>query len=537
MMPQKTSNLTDAVIIAHGYLCDVLKQSVHGDLLKSKVFNIVALVDREKAGMDLSEICPDLSKATPVYDTIHSAILHKPKVVIFVGDPSVKNLEEIKFCISKGIDIINSSFVFLNDFPELLYLAKMHGVRIIDLRDAKKLWTKENSPVSAESKELYARSPLTETKSSSVIPYNPFTGIYQDRQNVILLAHGLMGTVRSKSANGLMMHSQVFNVVGIIDKKAVGKDTSLICPGISVTIPIYSDAERAIENHKATALILLISPSKDTYSDVSYSIKAGLDIINTSFKFIKDNPFLVDLVKQSGTRYFDLRDVASQQAYPNINILNRKAKVVFVTGTDCGLGKRTAAYELTLEARKKGINAVMYATGQTGLMLGERGTVIDALIVEFSNGIISQHVTRFNEEGYELIFVEGQSDIYHPANSAMSLALLHGANPDCIVLVHDETRKVHKGFEEDSPLYQMHSVKKYIETLENLSLPCGPVYKTVGIATIGNKNIKKIGELLEKSIPVSDVRQTGGSSIILDAVLKHLEVAYGWCPVNRIFAS
>jgi len=83
----------------------------------------------------------------------------------------------------------------------------------------------------------------------------------------------------------------------------------------------------------------------------------------------------------------------------------------------------------------------MYATGQTGLMLGEVGITIDSLIMEFSNGVISQHINQLCNKGYELIIVEGQSDLFHPAYSIGTLSLLHGSNPDCIVIVHDEKEK------------------------------------------------------------------------------------------------
>jgi uncharacterized NAD-dependent epimerase/dehydratase family protein len=365
-------------------------------------------------------------------------------------------------------------------------------------------------------------------------PENPFKGIYEKNTRAIILAHGLMGTVRSKSANGLLIHNKLFDIVAIVDKNAAGCDTSKICPGVNVSVPIFSSLSGSLKYTKADVLILLVPPFQECFSDLHIAVQEKMDLINTSFYFIKNDPFLLKLVNNTGIRFFDLRDVTDQKAYPNVQILNRRAKVVFVTGTDCGMGKRTATYELTREARRQGINAVMYATGQTGLMIGERGTVIDSLIIEFSNGVISQHVTQFDNEGYELIFVEGQSDIFHPANSAMSLALLHGANPDCLILVHDENRKVHKGFEEDSPLYKMHPVQNYIRVLEMLSLPCGPIYKTVGIATIGQDNIKKIRTNLHNNIPVSDVRIPGGPAFLLEAILTHLDKEHKWIPAYKI---
>lgn len=347
--------------------------------------------------------------------------------------------------------------------------------------------------------------------------------IYPSKVNAILYAQDLIGTVRGKSANGLMIHSQLFNIVGIVDQNALGEDTAKICQGVNISVPVFASIENALEQHKAKAIIFLQDPSSVDLQDIRIALVRGLDLINTSFSFIRRDSELTQLTEEYNCRYFDLRDVAHLQAYPNTKILNRKAKVVFVTGTDCGLGKRTAAFELTEKARARGIKATMYATGQTGLLLGETGTVADSLVIEYANGIVSQQICQLNDEGHELIFVEGQSDIFHPANSAVSLALLHGANPDCIIIVHDQSRDVHKGFDETSPLYKMHQLKRHINTLNMLTLPCGPEYNTVGIATIGEENISNIEELTNDiKLPVADVRMPGGADKLLDAILNYL---------------
>lgn len=354
---------------------------------------------------------------------------------------------------------------------------------------------------------------------------NPLNKKYRDKTNVILFAHSLIGTVRGKSANGLMIHSKLFNVVAIIDSYNVGKKTSEICQGVVSDIPIYKNISDALNYHKAKAVVFLITPSTEIETEIYYAIRHKLDLINTSFSFIANIPGILELASEFDVDIFDLRNVIRQQAYPNVDILKRKAKVIYVTGTDCGLGKRTAAYELTMTAIDQGINAVMYATGQTGLMLGEKGTVVDALLCEFSNGVVSQQICQLSDMGYELIFVEGQSDIFHPANSAVALAILHGSNPDGLIIVHDESRQKHKGFEENSDLYKMHPLKRYIRTFEMLSLPCGPVYKTIGIATIGNENIKKIRNIVGiEDIAIADVRQEGGAGLLISEVAKFTEL-------------
>ncbi len=349
---------------------------------------------------------------------------------------------------------------------------------------------------------------------------NSLTETYPKKTDVILLAHHLLGTVRGKSVNGLIIHNELFNVVAIVDKNAVGQLTSEICQGVNKNVPVYPSTEIAGRLHDAKALVILCEPKEYWHSDIKTGIKLKMDIINTTFDFIKDNHPIKTYIHFHDVRFFDLRDVTELKAYPTDKILKRNARVIYVTGTDCGLGKRTAAFELLKEAKSRNINATMLATGQTGLMLGEQGTVVDSLVIEFSNGIISQQVHQLCEIGYELIFVEGQSDIYHPANSAMALAILHGANPDGIIIVHDERRKYHQGFEENTSLYKMHELQQYIKAFEILSLPCGPEYKTLGIATMGQNNINNINKLLNYEYPVEDTLTEKGAKILLNEILR-----------------
>jgi uncharacterized NAD-dependent epimerase/dehydratase family protein len=139
-LPQELYKNTNAIFLAHGYVGEILGKTVHGVLMHSKVFNIVALIDREKTGQDTSKICSGVTKKVPIYNNVQSALIHEPKVMILIGDPSEKNIEEIKFCIRNRLDIINSSFVFLNDFLDLVNLASEYKIRLLDLRKVKRIW-------------------------------------------------------------------------------------------------------------------------------------------------------------------------------------------------------------------------------------------------------------------------------------------------------------------------------------------------------------------------------------------------------------
>jgi uncharacterized NAD-dependent epimerase/dehydratase family protein len=360
--------------------------------------------------------------------------------------------------------------------------------------------------------------------------------LLQDLYNntsALILAHGYVGEVLGKTVHGILMHSNVFNVVALVDREKVGQDTSKICPGVTKQVPIYSNIERAL-TYEPKVMILIGDPSVKNLDEIKYCISNGLDIINSSFVFLNEFPELVDLAAAKGVRLIDLRNVKRIWKMADGSILNIKAKVVYVSGTDCGIGKRTAAYELVQEAKKRGIKAAFAATGQTGLMIGcEAGIVFDAINTNYSAGAVEELIVELDKKGFEIIFLEGQASIMHFGGSTV-LTLLHASNPHAIVLVHDPFRRKHAAYG-DSPIFEMCGLQREIDVIENMYLPNGNRYKVVAIPTKGNSSIELLSKMTE--LPVADVRMPGGPAIILDAVLKHLEKEYNWSHKNSFCLS
>ena len=348
--------------------------------------------------------------------------------------------------------------------------------------------------------------------------------------NAIILAHGYVGEVLGKTVHGLLMHSKIFNIVALIDEAKVGEDTSRICMGVKKKVPIYLTLNEALK-HEPKVLILIGDPSQHNEKDLLMAIENGLDIINSSFIFLKEFPQLVKSSKNKNTKLIDLRDVKRIWKMPDGSILNIQAKVVYVTGTDCGLGKRTAAFELVEEAKKRGIKAAFAATGQTGLMLGcDGGIVFDAINTNYSAGAVEELIVNLDAKGFELIILEGQASLLHFGGSTV-LTLLHASNPHAIVMVHDPTRQYHAAFG-NSPIFKMCELQREIDLTESLYLPGGNRYKVVAIPTRGEGNIEKVQKLT--NLPVADVRKPGGPTIILDAVIEHLKKDYNWQPQNKL---
>lgn len=344
--------------------------------------------------------------------------------------------------------------------------------------------------------------------------------------DAIIIAHGFVGEILGKTIHGILMHSKVFNVVGLVDRDKTGLDTSKICAGVTKKVPVYRNiSDTLIHNPKVA--ILIGDPSEKNLDELKMCISNGMDLINSSFIFLSDFSELVNLSKKSGTRLTDLRNVKRIWKIADGSILNVKAKVILVTGTDCGLGKRTAAYELTEEAKKRGIKAAFAATGQTGLMIGcDGGIIMDAIITNFVAGAVEELIVNIDNKGFDLIFLEGQASLMHFACSNV-ITLIHASNPHAIIMVHNPDRKDHVAFG-NSPIFKMCTLQREIEVIENLYLPIGNRYKVIAVPTIGKKNIDKVKKLT--SLAVADVRKPGGPAIILDALLKYLNKEYGWNP-------
>jgi len=349
----------------------------------------------------------------------------------------------------------------------------------------------------------------------------------------IFLAHGYVGEILGKTINGVIMHSRLFDVVALVDKYKAGQDTSKICPGVRKKVHIVKTLEKGLE-YNPGVVILMDDPGEENFEDIKLCINNGKDIINSSFIFLNDFPELVSLAKEKAVRLIDLRKIECKGRHADGSILNIKAKVVYVMGTDCGLGKRTAAYELVEEARKRGIKTAFAATGQTGLMIGcDSGVIVDALPNNIAPGEIEKMIVELDKKGFDLIFVEGQASIMHYSGSG-SIVILHVSNPHAIILVHNPGRKMHVEMG-DSPIYKMCDLEREISIIENLSLPGGNNFKVVALATIGEKNINYLKKTTNYS--VADVRQDDGPAILLDEIVKYLQKKYKWKPQGGLNVS
>lgn len=298
---------------------------------------------------------------------------------------------------------------------------------------------------------------------------------------IIMEPHALIycekefGKLDGKVANGLVRHSEKFEIVGVIDSTKDPMDAGEFLDGVKNGIPIFNSIYEAIANLKQVPKFFIygIAPLSPIVSnedrEVIYSaMKMGMDIINGLPEFFSDDSQFARKAKEFGVKIYDVRKPLKRKGmhFFSGKIKTVKVPVVVVLGTDCAIGKRTTAVELVKSFRAAGIRAVFIATGQTGLLQGAKyGFAIDMLSSGFASGAVEHAiVSAYEEEKPDIIIVEGQGALSHPSFTS-SASIIRGAKPHAIILQHAPKRKTRCDF----PDYRMPTIASEIEMLEVFS--------------------------------------------------------------------
>jgi uncharacterized NAD-dependent epimerase/dehydratase family protein len=218
------------------------------------------------------------------------------------------------------------------------------------------------------------------------------------------------------------------------------------CP-LTLDLPRLTMAEGKAAG--ARTLVLGIANSggtlgEDLVADAIAGLEAGMNIASGLHHRLRDEPRLVALAAECGLELFDVRDPPADLVVGNGR--PRAGHRLLTVGTDCSVGKMYATLALTSELRGRGIAADFRATGQTGILIAGSGIPIDAVVADFISGGIEQLAPARTDGGWDVI--EGQGSLFHPAYAGVSLGLLHGSQPDVIVLCHEPGRERLLGYPE-----------------------------------------------------------------------------------------
>ncbi|MEZ8140570.1 N-acetyltransferase DgcN [Enterovibrio sp. FF113] len=166
------------------------------------------------------------------------------------------------------------------------------------------------------------------------------------------------------------------------------------------------------------------------------ALNAGMNVASGLHQRLADTPAIAEAAEKSGTALFDLRH--SNETLPVGTGIKRSGKRLLTVGTDCSVGKMftTLALEKTMKAR--GLSATFCATGQTGILIEGNGIAVDAVVSDFIAGATEALSPDCEPNQWQL--VEGQGSLLNPAFSGVTMGLLHGAQPDALVLCHEANR-------------------------------------------------------------------------------------------------
>ncbi len=171
------------------------------------------------------------------------------------------------------------------------------------------------------------------------------------------------------------------------------------------------------------------------------ALELGMDLASGLHKRLADVPTLAEAAKRRGHALFDVRHPTRDFAIGNGR--KRAGKRMLTVGTDCSIGKMYTALACEREMRRRGIDADFRATGQTGILIAGDGVSIDAVVSDFVSGAVEWLAPENHPGHWDL--VEGQGSLFHASYAGVTLGLIHGAQPDALVMCHEPTRQHMRG--------------------------------------------------------------------------------------------
>jgi len=354
--------------------------------------------------------------------------------------------------------------------------------------------------------------PRGAARFGALTPAQPRSNGAQKRNaTAIVYCEANFGAIDGKTANGLVRHSELYEILAVIDSEKTGLDAGVALGEEPRGIPICRDLAHALEHEGRVPdyFIFGMAPASGMLSAAERGLlleamDRGMHIVNGLHEFLNDDPVFA---AASATRNVKILDIRKPRAKKDLRMFSgRIAEVscprIAVLGTDCAIGKRTTATVLSRALNERGVKTVLVGTGQTGLIQGARyGVALDAIPSQFCAGELEAKIVEaFENESPDVILIEGQGALSHPAFSTSSF-ILRGSCPDGVVLQHAPGRAHRCDFEQmpmPTPAKELHLIETFADT------------KVIGL-TINHENMSD-AEVesaitlyeLELSIPATD---------------------------------
>lgn len=242
------------------------------------------------------------------------------------------------------------------------------------------------------------------------------------------------------------------------------------------------------------------------------ALELGLDIASGLHNRVADLPAVREAAGRLGRRLFDVRHPS--RSFEIGTGARRPGKRLLTIGTDCSVGKMFTALALEKAMRARGLDADFRATGQTGILIAGSGVSIDAVVSDFVSGAVEWLAPANHPDHWDV--VEGQASLLHPSYAGVTLGLVHGAQPDVMVLCHEPTRTHLRGL----PHRPVPGIKECIAVHEAAARITNPSARVIGIsvntAALGHAEAERVLWVTEDTIglPTVDVVRSGVGSIV-----------------------
>jgi uncharacterized NAD-dependent epimerase/dehydratase family protein len=343
---------------------------------------------------------------------------------------------------------------------------------------------------------------------------------------IAIFAEGLFAKHTGKTAHGVIRYG-TREVVAVIDSSCAGRTASEVEPFCLKPVPIVASLEEALEREPDT-LLIGVAPAGGKLDEqwratLLAAVEAGLSLEAGLHTELSDDEELRAAAERRGVELRDLRKAPPDLGVPEGPYSRPDSvQVVHSVGSDTVIGKKVVTLELDMAARERGLRSVYVPTGQTGVAIAGWGIAVDHVISDYVAGAAERLVHEGAERG-DLLFVEGQGALFHPAYSGVTLGLLHGSAPDLLVLVH-KPNATHSRNYPDLPIL---SLNELIAAYESVAAPVRPT-RVAAIAL----NTSDLDEAGARAAIAEAERETGlvaddvvrfGADRVLQAVLAFLD--------------
>jgi uncharacterized NAD-dependent epimerase/dehydratase family protein len=328
-----------------------------------------------------------------------------------------------------------------------------------------------------------------------------------------ILAEGWFARNHAKTAHGLIRYGQD-EVACVMDSALAGKHISDVLPDLGRDAPIVGTLDEALTFSPTSILVGLAPPGGRLPEEWMETLKAaadvGIEIVSGLHQRLGP--------EFPGKPVWDVRDPPGDIPLFSGEGFGVGPRVALTVGTDSAIGKMTATLEIERAAREAGLSPEFVPTGQTGVIIAGWGVCVDAVVSDFVAGAAEQLVLEAAKPSPDLILVEGQGSLGHPAYSGVTLGLMHGSCPDCLILCSaDPAEEVFRGVPRPSPA----RVARLYEEVAALIKPAPVVAVSLNTRGMEEREAQNLIAAVadETGLPATDPFR-GSAKPILEAILQ-----------------